>query len=103
MKTKNLTKEFLINMINRLTKDMRQAYFTILTCETLIRKLKSNLNNSKQEHDELWIWRDRLKKAIKNKRELENELKMYQKIYTKKCNYQEPKAKTYTYYCYSEY
>ena len=90
-------------MINRITKDMYQAYFGIRTCETIIRKLKENLNNSKQEHDELWIWRYRLKEAIKNKRELEKQLKEYQKIYTKKYNFQEPKQKTFTYYCYSEY
>ena len=90
-------------MINRITKDMYQAYFRIRTCETMIKKLKENLNNSKQEHDELWIWRDNLKEAIKNKRELEKKLKKYQKIYTKKYNHQELKPKTYIYYCYSEY
>ena len=86
MKTRNYTKEYYINTIKTYRHDIRQLKYRIQTCETVCKREKRKLDNTKVDHTELWIWRDKLNKNIKLKRELQKELKVYEKLFSERYN-----------------
>lgn len=80
MKTKNYTREYYIETISRLRYEIRQTIYRIITCEHVCRKEKQLLNNSKTEHTNLWLWRDKLKYYIRHKQQLHKQLRIYERL-----------------------
>lgn len=81
MKYKNYSKEYLKSRMNLLSKKINHCKHIIHTCEIVIKKEKKLLNNSKLEHDKLWLTRDELKEHICLKKKYEEELKEIHRIY----------------------
>lgn len=70
MKTKNYSKEYLMNSINFLRGEIRQTKFRIQSLDAQIRREKQKLSNTYREHDHLWMLRDKMRYEL-------NILKMY--------------------------
>lgn len=70
MKTKNFSKEYLMNSIKFIKGEMTQTKFRIQSLEVQIQKEKLKLSDSHMTHDHLWMLRDRLRYEL-------NILKMY--------------------------